>query len=415
MIQTNNTDTTSGLNGPDIEIADILREHLSDYQQAYHLPFEHKKVVEDILNCRTDVLGGKIEMCNACGYLQYIYNSCRNRHCPKCQTLTKEKWIDARKAELLPVKYFHVVFTLAHEINPVALCNKKLIYTILFKAASNTIKQLGIDPAHKLEGKIGITAILHTWDQKLNDHLHLHCVVPGGALSFDKTRWNQSSSKYLFPVKVMSLVFRGKFIDYLKDAYNLGEIEFPGKTKAWGTKSGFRKLIEKLWSKKWVVYAKKPFGGPQQILEYIGRYTHRVAISNNRILSLKDGRVTFLYRNRKKETTEIMHLDAVEFIRRFLLHILPSGFMRIRHYGIIANRCKKENIGICRELLGISTELPETVEKSLREMMLELTGEDISLCPVCKKGKMEFVAEIPVSFGVYRRSFSKHVTIEDST
>lgn len=399
----------------DIEVANIFQEYLHDYQRKYNLHPTHRKVVQDILNCRTAILGGHIEKCDECGTERITFNSCRNRHCPKCQTMAKEKWLKARKAELLPVSYFHNVFTLPHDINPVVLCNKKEIYSILFRSVSETLKQFGKDPRNRLKGDIGFISILHTWDQKLNDHFHLHCVIPGGALTFDKSRWVQCGSKYLFNVIALSMVYRGKFIHYLERAYEKGELKFPGKTEPLGTRSGFKKLIDQLWSKKWVVYSKKPFSGPTEVLDYIARYTHRVAISNHRIISLQDGRIKFTYKNRKKKTTEKITLSAVEFIRRFLLHVLPSRFMRIRSYGILANRYKKKNISICRQLLGLSPELPEPEEKTVHEMMLELTGADITLCPVCKKGKMKIIYEIPSIIGTNRYRNRKTITVEDST
>lgn len=414
MIQTNSKETVTH-DKKKVEMADILDRHIQDYRKKYITLYDQNKAIQSILNCRTEALGGQIEMCNECGFVHHTYHSCGNRHCPKCQTLTKEKWLTARKAELLPVKYFHVVFTLPHEINPIALCNKHLIYTLLFKAATRTLKQFGKDPKHKLEGDIGITTILHTWDQKLNHHIHNHCVVPGGALSFDKKEWNPTKGKYLFPVVALSLVFRGKFMEYLKRAFEEEKFAFPGSIKPFGTKQGFKQLTKTLWSKNWVVYAKPPFKGPEKVLEYIGRYTHRIAISNDRIKSLKNGQVTFSYNNRKLKKKEYLKLDAVEFIRRFLLHVVPSGFMRIRHYGILANRYKKKNLSICREILGLHPELPEREDKSIREMMLELIGKDITQCPECKKGKMVVVAEIPDFKGVYRRSWSRRIVVEDST
>ncbi len=414
MIRTNNKKRpVSG--AKKVEVAHILSSHLFDYQEKYTMLYDQKKAVQSILNCRTEALGGQIEMCNECGFVHHAYHSCRNRHCPKCQTLTKEKWLEARKTELLPVQYFHVVFTLPHEINPIALCNKHLIYSLLFKAATRTLKQFGKSPEHKLEGDIGITTILHTWDQKLNHHIHNHCLVPGGALSFDKKKWNATKNDYLFPVKALSPVFRGKFMDYLKRSFEDGKLNFPGSIKPLGTECGFKQLTDTLWSKKWVVYAKPPFKGPEQVLEYIGRYTHRIAISNDRIKSLKDGQVVFSYNNRKAKKKELIKLDSVEFIRRFLLHVLPCGFMRIRHYGILANRYKKRNLSICREILGLHPELPEVEEKSIQEMMFKLTGEDISLCPACKKGKMIVVAEFPDFKGIYRRSKKRPLVLANST
>lgn len=382
-----------------IEVADILREHISDYQARYKMPPEHYKVVYDILNCRTSYLGGHIEECDNCCGRRNAYNSCRNRHCPKCQTITKEQWLEARKAELLPVVYFHSVFTLPHALNPVILRNKKVMLTYLFKAVSKTLIEFGSNPENGLGGKLGIIAILHTWDQLLNDHFHLHCLIPGGALSDNRDKWIDCKSSYLFPDRALSAVFRGKFMDYLKNAYENGELIFPGTIVSVGTPDGFKQLISKCYDHDWVVNTKPPIKQPEYVLEYLGRYTHRVAISNNRIVSLENGRVTFSYKNRDTNETEQTTIGAVEFIRRFLLHVLPRGFMRIRHFGLFANRYKKENVGFCRKHLGLSSDLPEIVKKSVEEMMLKLTGKNMMQCPFCGKGTMRVVEKIPKGSG----------------
>ncbi len=343
--------------------------------------------------CRTPYLGGHVLKCDKCGFEQHAYNSCRNRHCPKCQTLTKAQWVEDRKAELLPVPCFHNVFTLPHELNPIALCNKEEIYSMLFKAVSETLLQFG---RNNLGGTLGFTAILHTWDQRLLDHFHLHCVIAGGVLSGDKTRWIPSSEKYLFNVEALSLVFRGKFIEYLEKARAKGELKFPGNTAKYASEEEFSSLIKALRSKEWVVYSKKPFAGPQQVLDYIGRYTHRVAISNNRIVDIQDGKVTFTYRDRKNDNVlRIKTLEGEEFIRRFLLHVLPDGFMKIRHYGFLSNRRKKENVRLCRELIGDDSPAHERVKKTAGELMLGLTGIDITRCPCCREGTMTIIMEMP--------------------
>ncbi len=380
---------------PAVEVADILRLHLKDYQKKYRLHPDHYKVVYDIMNCRTEYLGGHIERCDGCGIERTAYNSCRNRHCPKCQAMTREKWLAARKTELLPISYFHAVFTLPHELNPVILCNKRALLTILFQAASGTLISFG---RNNLGGTIGFIAVLHTWDQQLNDHFHLHCLVPAGALSAD-SKWMACPHDYLFPEKALSIVFRAKFMEYLQQAYDRNKLQFPGETQKLGSRHGFKKLTQEAWAKHWVVDIKDPIRKPEYVLEYLGRYTHRVAISNSRIISLENGKVSFFYKNRKKETTETMTLDAVEFIRRFLLHVLPGGFMRIRHFGFFANRVKKEMIRICRTLLEGTADLPEQVEKTLQELMLALTGTDITRCPVCQC-LMRRVMKIPEGSGL---------------
>jgi hypothetical protein len=356
-----------------------------------------------IERCRTEYLGYRIEGCDLCGYERVFYNSCRNRHCPKCQTLAKESWLQDRLAELLPVKYFHNVFTLPHQLNAIALYNKKIVYGILFKAVSETLLEFGRDPKH-LGGKLGFLAILHTWDQRMRSHIHLHVVIPEGGLSFDKKQWIlPKKKKFLFHVNALSRKFRGKFIAFIKKAFSDGKLTFPEKPREW--KTGFEGLINRLWKKDWVVYSKRPFAGPEKVLDYLGRYTHKVAISNHRILSAQNGQVTFKYRDRKdgdKEKTTT--IQAEEFIRRFLLHILPSGFVRIRHYGFLANRHKKENIQRCRELIGKPVSLKEKTEESNLEMMQRLTGIDIAKCPFCKEGHMVVIKEIPGPYDYRKKS-----------
>ncbi len=384
---------------PDIEVADIFREHIRDYLAQYKMPPEHYEVVCDIMNCRTAYLGGHIEKCDHCSAEHNAYNSCRNRHCPKCQSVTKERWLIDRKAELLPVIYFHNVFTLPHELNPVILCNKKVMLGILFSSVSQTLLQFGKNPKNGLGGKLGFMAFLHTWDQKLLGHFHLHCLVPGGVLSQDDKEWIPCKNNFLFHKKALSQVFRGKFMDSFQKAYDKGELIFPGKIQPLGTHEGVKKLKTVLFSKNWVVNIQDPIEKPEYVLEYAGRYTHRVAISNHRIKQLENGKVTFTYKNRDKGTTETETIEAVEFIRRFLLHVLPKGFMRIRHYGLLANRYKKENLKKCRALLGQSAEIPDEAEKTVQEIMLQLTGNDITLCRVCKKGTMQKVSKIPKHSG----------------
>jgi hypothetical protein len=382
-----------------VEVADIFRRHIGDYLDKYKMPPEHYKVVYDILNCRTAYLGGHVEMCDQCGSERIMYNSCRNRHCPKCQTVTKQRWLAARQTELLPVRYFHHVFTLPHELNALILCNKSLMLGFLFQATSQTLIQFGKNPANGLGGQLGMIAILHTWTQTLMDHFHLHCLVPGGVLADSRQEWIDCKGDFLFPVKALSKVFRGKFISYLENAYTKNQLCFPGNIRALGTTQGFKRLIKQLWSKNWVVYTKPPIDRPEWVLDYLGRYTHRIAISNHRIISLSDGRVTFTVKNRKRETTEKVTLDAVEFIRRFLLHVLPKRFVRIRHYGFLANRSKKKNIGLCRMLMNLSPDIPVVQDQSVQEIMLAQTGIDISRCPCCKTGTMKKIYEIPEGSG----------------
>ena len=375
------------------EVADIFREFGESYRQKNSVSRAQRKVMHAVEVCRTAYLGGHVERCDACGYEQQAYNSCRNRHCPKCQSLTKASWLRDRAEELLPVPYFHNVFTLPHEINPIALCNKKILLSLLFQAVSKTLLQFG---RNNLGGALGFTAILHTWDQRLMDHLHLHCVIAGGALSEDGTRWLPAKDNYLFNVEALSLVFRGKFLSGLKKAYAAGKLSFPGNTEKYASEEAFSELMAELRSKKWVVFSKRPFAGPQAVLDYVGRYTHRVAISNNRILDVADGKVTFSYRDRRdSDRLKRMSLEAEEFIRRFLLHVLPGGFMKIRHFGFLGNRHKKDKLQICKRLLGEPADLPKEPKKTPAQLMLELTGTDITKCPCCREGRMAIIMSTP--------------------
>ena len=376
------------------ELADIFMEFGTRYRRNHNIPLIHHRVMRAVTNCRTSRLGGHMKKCDHCGYSHPTYNSCGNRHCPKCQSLAKFRWVKKRKEELLPAAYFHECFTLPHDLNGLARSNKKIIYDILFKSMSETLLEFG---KNEIGGKIGFIATLHTWDQKLLEHIHLHCVIPAGALSSDKKRWiGPESDNFLFSVKALSKVFKGKFLCYLKKAYAKTDLIFSGKSTEYETDKGFKALVDRLYKKEWIVYSKKPFAGPEKVLDYLGRYTFRTAISNERIKAVADGRVTFAYRdrrdgNKKKEIT----LSADEFIRRFLTHVLPSSYMRIRHYGFLANRSRKENIMRVKKLLGVSSFTEEKPEQSMEEIMLELTGKDILRCPRCKVGIMAFCQLIP--------------------
>jgi hypothetical protein len=346
--------------------------------------------------CRTAYLGGHMERCDQCGFERIAYNSCRNHHCPKCQTLTKAEWLEKRKAELLPVEYFHNVFTIPHKLNQIALCNKMVVYDILFKSVAQTLQEFA-DSKHGLGGKIGFTAILHTWDQKLLSHIHLHCVIPAGVLSSDGKRWIHSRKNFLFPVKALSKVFRGRFIDYLKKAFVKGDLIFPGQMAYLAVEEKFLQLIKQLWKKDWVVYSKAPFNGHEKVLDYLGRYTHRVAIANHRIVKVEAGQVTFRYRDRSDgDKCKLMTIAAQEFIRRFLLHVIPDSYKRTRHFGFLANRCKKRDLVRCRELLGLCADLPPIPAETMQEKMLRLTGVDVTVCPCCKQGRMRRVSELPM-------------------
>lgn len=376
-----------------VELADIFRAYGGSYRRNHPLPVSHLKVIEAVERCRTAALGGHLEQCDRCGFERPAYNSCRNRHCPKCQSLTKAKWLDKQKSEILPLGYFHLVFTLPHELNGLILTNKKILLSHLFKAVGETLVDFG---RTRLGGQIGFITVLHTWDQILLDHFHLHCLLPAGALSFDQKRWSPARKNFLFPVKALSIVFRGKFLDLLKKAFDQNKLLFVGQTASLADSLAFNFLIKALRKKPWIVYAKKPFGSPVHVLDYLGRYTHRVALSNDRILSAHSGKVTFSYRDRKNENRKnTMTLDAHEFIRRFLLHVIPKGFVRVRHFGFLANR-SKSLLSKCRQLLDLDPTVPNLPQKSVHEMMLQLTGIDISRCPLCQKGTLVFLADLPV-------------------
>lgn len=369
-------------------MADIFRSHGESYRRAHRLPPSHLKVMRAVEVCRTQVLGGHLKKCDTCGFEHPTYNSCRNRHCPKCQSLTKVKWLQKQTSELLPVGYFHLVFTLPHELNRLILANKKILLALLFKAVSETLLEFG--HTH-FKGTLGIIAVLHTWDQMIKDHFHLHCLIPAGALSFDQRRWIAARKNFLFPVTALSIVFRGKFLDLLKEASEQGKPKSLAQTA-----STERVEIKRLRKKNWVVYAKKPFGCPQTVLDYLGRYTHRVALSNDRILKVENGEVTLSYRDRKDgDRKKTLPLVAEEFIRRFLLHVLPQRFMRIRHFGFLANRSKKQALTQCRKLLGLSPVLPESPNQSVKDLLLKITGIDLYRCPCCHNGTMIVIGELP--------------------
>ena len=377
------------------EVADIFRLYGKTYQDTHPVFYEQKKVMYHIQVCRSAVLGGHIEQCNRCGLERNAYNSCRDRHCPKCQTLVKEQWINDRRAEVLPCGYFHLVFTLPHKLNPIILCNKRVTLNILFTAVKETLQAFAKDPNWHLHGKLGFIAVLHTWSQKLVDHFHLHCLIPAGVLSFTKDSWIPANESVLFRVESLAKEFKKRYLDYLTTAYRKGELIFPGDTVKFESPQGFAQLLESLLEATWIAYAKRPFAGPEQVLDYLGRYTHRVAITNNRIISILNGTVTFTYRDRQDHNTiKPMDLTADEFIRRFLLHILPRGFMKIRYFGFLAHTNKKQAVALIRRLLEDTTNLEKTKE-TIPEMMLRLTGTDITCCPRCKKGTMTIIRKLP--------------------
>lgn len=376
-----------------LELADIVRTHGAGYRQTHRLAKVQQVALRAIAACRTAVLGGHQDTCDRCGATRITYNSCRNRHCPKCQTLTKERWLAARKADLLPIPYFHVVFTLPHDLNALAQGNPRVIYALFFRAAADTLLTFGRDPRH-LGSTIGITAMLHTWGQNLSQHLHLHCLVTGGALAPEGARWIPGRSSFLFPVRALSTVFRAKYLAGLHRAYEAGELTFACGTGDLADRGAFTGWLRQLRGSDWVVYAKRPFAGPEQVLAYLGRYTHRVALSNDRLVDHRDGRVWFRWKDRADhDRQKVMTLAVDEFLRRFLLHIVPRGLMRIRHFGLLANRTRRATLAHCRQLLDQPPPPPPVVEPTAT-LVLRLTGLDLSRCPVCGEGRMQITAAL---------------------
>jgi len=375
---------------PAFELADILRQEGDAYRGAHRLTYQQDRAVDAIVNCRTAAMGGHLEECDQCPYTRISYNSCRNRHCPKCQSLARAKWVEARRAELLPVEYFHVVFTLPEPLARIAYHNRKVVYNILFKATAETLTTIARDP-HHLGAETGFFAVLHTWGQNLQHHPHLHCVVPGGGLSPDGERWVSCKPGFFLPVKVLSRLFRRLFLEQLRIAFRKGKLRFSGELAELRRQTCFIRYLAPLKEAEWVVYAKAPFGGALQVLDYLGRYTHRVALSNERLLDVKDGQVTFQwkdYRAKGREKSRVMTLAGEEFIRRFLIHVLPRGFQRIRFFGLLSNRNRKARLADCRRLLTapILELLPNPGE--YRSVWQPLPEQSIRCCPGCGKGEM---------------------------
>lgn len=378
------------------EVADIFRLYGQEYRERTNLSYKKLKVMHKIQICRTAQLGGHVEQCDTCGFERIAYNSCRDRHCPKCQTMVKEKWLNDRKADLLPCNYFHMVFTIPHDLNPFILSNPKVMLNNLFTAVSQTLQVFGRDPRWKIQGQLGFISVLHTWSQKLTDHFHIHCLVAGGALSFDKKRWISSNKSYLFRVQSLSKEFKKRYLGLFEKVYLNNELSLPGKLANYRNKPEFSSFVRLLFGIKWLVYAKRPFAGPEQVLEYLGRYTHRVAISNNRIKSIDNNQICFEYRDRAdNNTTKEMIVSAPEFIRRFLLHVLPENFMKIRYFGFLSHRNKKQAVKIIRQLIDPDVNMPQKVEETYLEMMKRLTGQDLLCCPNCKKGRMTIIKKLP--------------------
>jgi hypothetical protein len=368
---------------PLVEVADILRAHGETYAAHHAVSALQAAVLRRLAACRTAALGGHRDACARCGYTRVSYNSCRDRHCPKCQGVKRAQWLEKRLERLLPVEHFHVVFTLPAALHPLALYHPRRLYDLLFHAASQTLLTLAAD-RKRLGAHIGVTALLHTWGQKLLFHPHLHCVVTGGGLSPDGRRWIAARRGYLLPVKVLGRLFRGKFLAGVKEAYDAGQLTLGGSVASLADPPVFRRWLDGLYRQDWVVYAKRPFGGAQQVFRYLGRYSHRVAIANSRLLSLEDGQVSFHWKDYADDhRTKVMRLTADEFIRRFLLHVLPKRFVRIRHYGLLAGRNVSTRLARCRQLLGEPNVEPP-VERTWLDRLREGTGQDLSCCPQCQ-------------------------------
>ena len=383
---------------PALEVADIFRRHGEAFRQAHagHLGCVERRIMGAITVCRTAVLGGHVEQCCDCGATRIAYNSCRNRHCPKCQGLARLQWLAARQAELLAVPYFHVVFTLPVPVGAIAFQNKAAIYAILFRAAAETLTTIAADPKH-LGAQIGVTAVLHTWGQTLQHHPHIHCVVPGGGPSLDGTRWVACRPGFFLPVRVLSRLFRRLFLQELKNAFDAGKLRFFSSLAHLAEPAAFAEHLDQLRRVDWVVYAKAPFGGPEQVLAYLGRYTHRVAIANSRLISLADGKVRFTWKDYRQDgKTKTMALDADEFIRRFLLHALPDGFHRIRYYGFLANGARDDSLTLCHRLLEARDNGACQPADNRTKGDRPLTAADFAICPDCG-GTMRRIAAVPRS------------------
>ena len=379
---------------PKLEVADIFRRYGETYRQKHgaSLSTAQRRVMTAVEVCRTAALGGHLERCDSCPYERPCYDSCRDRHCPKCQSLARAEWIEKRTAEILNCEYFHVVFTLPEDVAALAYQNKNSVYGILFRATAETLSTIAADPKH-LGAEIGFFAVLHSWGQNLLFHPHLHCVVPGGGISPDGTRWLSCRPGFFLPVRVLSRLFRRLFLTYLQQAFDAGQLHFFSSLEALHDPQAFTRYLDPVGKQEWVVYAKPPFAGPQQVVDYVGRYTHRVAISNHRIVDIEDGQVKFHwrdYRNHSQQKT--MTLSAEEFIRRFLLHVLPNGFHRIRYYGFLGNRYRKQKLEHCRQLLNMASPNESFSEpqprKDYRDRYQKLTGHSLRECPVCHRGRM---------------------------
>jgi hypothetical protein len=368
-------------------IQDIFHKFYSQYRERYNPHIQQLKAAGDIMRCRTVALGGHAYECEECGYNIIRYNSCRNRHCPLCQGVTKAVWVDKRSRDILNAPYFHIVFTLPQELHSLIYHNQKLLYDLMYKAVAQTLKELSSDPKY-LGAQIGFFSLLHTWAQDLHYHPHIHVVVMAGGLT-KENQWRNSSKKFFIPVKVLSKKFRGKYLHYLKQYFHEDLLNFYGNTEQYRYSKNFRSLLNQCYAKDWYTYTKKTFSGPWAVIKYLGKYTHRIAISNTRIISMDDRNVTFTVKNKDRSKKITLTLKGVEFIRRFLMHVLPKGFVKIRHYGLLANRNKKTKLELSRKLTSSQQYKPKFEGLKTIEIFCIIVGKDVRICPACKKGKMQ--------------------------
>ncbi len=379
-------------------VAEVFRSGWKAYIESHRVPTRLAQVVRHILTCRTAALGGHLHRCDICGSKVPVYNSCRDRHCPTCQTLRKQRWLEQRRAEVLPVPYFHVVFTLPHALNPLIAANRTLLLGELFGCVNWVLQRFGADPQWKLRGQIGFIAVLHTWTQRLTAHYHLHCLVPGGAWNATEGVWRSAHHRYLFDKNALSKCFQARFISRLESLRKRGKLRFDGEgAAALAEDAAWDMQIRRLWQSKWIVYPKATAKNPEQALDYLGRYTHRVAISDNRILNVQDGQVTFTWRDRADNNrSKTLTIPVLDFIGRFLLHILPRGFQKVRAFGWLSPRHKKTVLAAIRKQLGAEPPPPAApAGETPCERILRLTGLDVTKCPHCKQGHLVYVGELP--------------------
>ena len=381
---------------PPHRVAEVFRSGWKAYSGTHRVARRLAQVVRHIMECRTAALGGRLHRCDACGAEVPLYNSCRDRHCPTCQTLRKQRWLEQRRAEVLPVPYFHVVFTLPHALNPLIAANRELLLGELFGTVNWVLQRFAADPQWKLRGQLGFIAVLHTWTQRLTAHYHLHCLVAGGAWNASEGVWRSANSRYLFGKDALASAFRTRFIRRLEALHRSGTLRVEGDpAAARADPAAWDALIQRLWQSKWIVYPKATARNPEQALDYLGRYTHRVAISDHRILAVKDGQVTFAWRDRADGNSEkTMTIPCVDFINRFLLHVLPGGFQKVRAYGWLAQRHKTAALAAIRAALGAQPPSPPPEDETAPERIQRLTGVDVTRCPICAAGHLSYVGEL---------------------